>query len=111
MTEGHGMAYETLERFRDRLLPRRVDQNVSYEFTELVTGRAVNWPVLSQGLVPGQNFFHDQIDDAAVVRQRKTECGRGFALQFLEIFLRQIEAVGVIDPHSGDCPFCDQLEQ
>ena len=111
MAEMHRVADETLERFRDRLLRGAVDQNIREQLREFVAGRAMDRPIFPERFVPGQDFLHQEINRAAILRKRNAEHGGAAPLQLLEILLRQIEAVRVIDPHAGHRAGADQLEQ
>ena len=51
MPEVHRVTNETLERFRDRLLRRRVHQKSRDQLAEFVTGRAVDRPIFPERFV------------------------------------------------------------
>ena len=111
MAERHRVPDETLERFRDCLFRGSVDKNVRDELRKFVAGRPVHRPIRTQIFVTGQDFFDDDINRAAVFRKRNPERGRGAPLQLLEIFLRQIKAVRMIDADAGDRAVPDQFEE
>ena len=82
------MTDETMKRFCDRRLSRRIDEQLRDEIGEIVTGRSVYWPVFAQGFRAGENFFCQHVDRPSVARQSGPERFRGTLLKFGEIFAR-----------------------
>src|SRR5207244_713813 len=109
MAEMERVTNESLEDFGDGSFRVVIDQYLRDLISEIVTGRAVEWPILRQLFVAGLNFFDDQINRAPIFWQWNAQ-GPGTAqLQLLKIFQRPIQAVGVIDAQAGDSAAGDQL--
>ena len=84
---------------------------MSHLIREIVAGRAVHRPIFPQRLNGGENFLDDHVHGAAILRQRRPQRLRTAPLQFLEIFLRQIKTIRMIDAQSGDRADADKIEQ
>ena len=73
MPEVHRVADETLKRFRDGLLRRRIDQKARDQLAEFVTGRAVDRPIFPQRFVARQNFLDQEVDRAPILRRAEAQ--------------------------------------
>src|SRR6516162_6758586 len=84
---------------RQTFLAGRVDQQVQHQIGKFVAGRAFDWPVFAQRLVPGENLFDDQVK-------------RSWRLlpQPLKILLGVEQTIDVIDPQSVEQSFAKQFE-
>src|SRR6185437_15144969 len=102
---------EPPERGRDFVFRRGVDQELGYVFGKIVTGGAVNRPVTRQRFTTAKNLFHDHVNRTAILWRRNVQGFRAAALQFFEIFARQIKTIGVVDPQPGDRAGADKLEK
>src|SRR5438034_684759 len=69
MAEMERVTDESLENFGDGAFRVVIDQHARDLIGEIVAGGAVDWPVLRQLFVAGQNFFDDQINGASILWQ------------------------------------------
>ena len=79
-----------------------IDQHPGHLISEIVPGGAVDWPILRQLFLAGQDFFDDQINRAPILWQWNAQSLGAARLQLLEIFQRPIQAIGVIDAQASD---------
>ena len=110
MSEMHRVSDKAVKRFGNRAFGRRVDQNLRDLVGEIVTRRAVQRPIRTQFLRTGQNFLCDHVNRATIFWQRDAERLRATPLERVQIFLRQIQTIGMIDPQSGYCAASDKID-
>ena len=56
-----------LKILRDRAFGVVIDQHPGHLISEIVTGGAVDWPILRQLFLAGQDFLDDQINRAPIL--------------------------------------------
>ena len=79
---------------------------------EIVAGRAVHRPIVPQRFVAGQDLFDDEIDGAAILRQRNSERLRRTSLQaFRNIRSANRGRPGDRCARRVTAPLADQLEE
>ena len=111
MTEMERVTDEAMERFRDRSFGRRIDQQLSGLIREIVTGSTVNRPTLPQHFRAGENFFQHHVDGARVGGRSDPNPFGTATLKLLEVFLRLVETVWMIDAQSGNRARADKIEK
>src|SRR5256885_6082437 len=102
MAKWEGGTVDCLEFFGDSLFRMLVTDPPRHLISEIVTGGAVDWPILRQLFLAGQDFSDDQINRAPILWQWNAQSLGAAQLQLLKIFQGPIQAVGVIDAQAGD---------
>src|SRR5258708_34747195 len=109
MAEMEGVTDESLEDFADSAFCVVIDQHPGHLISETVTGGAMDWPVLRQLFLAGQDFFDDQINRAPILWEWNAQGFGAAHLPLLKIFQRPIQPVGRIDAQAGDSATGDEL--
>ena len=89
---------------------RTIDKKTDCLIQEIVAGRAMHRPVVSKRLPTGQDFLEDEINGASVSGRFSPQRFGAFPLKFLEILVRQIKAVRMIDAQAGDGARVNELQ-